>query len=399
MKTTTPILLCVLAALVLSSCGESRRKKTSAEEALAGISFFSEANAELEPYRLCEAVLTSEEGMESAFPDSEDSFFEGTPATEAFYMPAADIKEKRLARLAQLHNNYVALFYRVVHSYEWFERVSTDLDDEADDVTATDTLEWIRSARPALSSSFVDSAFPNAMARTRAHKLLAAYDGFDGYDGEDAPFIVELSDYSDALWELPELVSDEQFDRYRKAYWDWYDKRNVVPEIDTLIRMNMHGYEGAKPTEAQLANFRRAVEAEKDIDRRTILALEYAKFDHWNSVTLLGEILESRIYTKYLHEAWYSWRANCQYDHSPSSFSVIANNYYDKMKALCLDTMVRHCLETKDENAECLIQELVLSGILHRSGSLFGNESITMLVNLANEEFIHPRLLETDLEK
>ena len=397
MKTVAPILLCALTALVLCSCGENRNEKTAAEEALTDISVFSDANAGLEPYRLCDAVLTSEEGMESAFPDSEEkSFEETTPATEAFYMPAADIKDKRLAKLTQLHGNYVAMFYRVVHAYECFERVSTDVGDEADDVTATDSLAWIRSFRPALSSSFIDRALPDPMARTRAHKLLAAYDGFDGYDGEDAPFIVELSNYSDALWELPDLVSDEQFARYREGYWDWYDKRNVVPEIDTLIRMNMHGYEGAKPTEAQLENFRRVIEAEKDIDRRTILALEYAKFDHWNSVTLLGEILESRIYTKYLHEAWYSWRANCQYVQSPSSFSVIANNYYDKMKAICLDTIVRHCLETEDEFAECLIQELVLCGIVHRMGSLFGNESIPMLVDLANEEFIHPRLLEAE---
>lgn len=49
------------------------------------------------------------------------------------------------------------------------------------------------------------------------------------------------------------------------------------------------------------------------------------------------------------------------------------------MKAICLDMMVRHCLKTKDEFAECLIQELVLCGIVHRMGSLFGNESIPML--------------------
>ena len=95
-------------------------------------------------------------------------------------MPAADIKDKRLAKLTQLHGNYVAMFYRVVHAYECFERVSTDVGDEADDVTATDSLAWIRSFRPALSSSFIDRALPDPMARTRAHKLLAAYDGQGG---------------------------------------------------------------------------------------------------------------------------------------------------------------------------------------------------------------------------
>ena len=124
-------ILCALTALVLCSCGENRNKKTAAEEALTDISVFSDANAGLEPYRLCEAVLTSEEAMESAFPDETDSFFkETTPEADAFYLPAADIKDEPLVRTVQLRYNYVALFNRVIHSYEWFQRMSTGVDEE-----------------------------------------------------------------------------------------------------------------------------------------------------------------------------------------------------------------------------------------------------------------------------
>jgi hypothetical protein len=140
---------------------------------------------------------------------------------------------------------------------------------------------------------------------------------------------------------------------------------------------------------------KRAIEAEKDIDRRTILALEYAKFNHEGGAVLLGEILESRIYTKYLLEAWLSWRANVQIDQSPSSFGVIANNYYDRLRVVCLDTMVRHCLESEDKNAECLIENLIFCEIIHRMGSMYGNGSIAALANLTyGGEFVHPRLLE-----
>jgi hypothetical protein len=142
-----------------------------------------------------------------------------------------------------------------------------------------------------------------------------------------------------------------------------------------------------------LENLKRAIEAERDIDRRTVLALEYVKFSKWDGVPLLGEILESRIYTKYLLEAWISWRANAQMDHSPSSFGVIANNYYDKVRTICLDTMVRHCLEADDKNAESLIENLLFCEIIHRMGSIAGNSSFNDCAMLSYNMFIHPRLL------
>lgn len=387
-------ILCVLTALIICSCGESRNKKAAPAEAEAPLSFFSDANAGLETYRLCEAVLTSQEAMESAFPDETDSFFEETtPEAEAFYFPAADIKDERLVRTVQLRYNYVALFNRVIHSYEWFQRASIPVDEEGPSTTKKDTLEWIRSVRPALTRPFIDSALPDAGARARAAHLMRAYDRFDGDDSEDSPFSKAIAAYTGAL----EEVSEEEVVRFEEGFWEWYDKKAAVPEIDTLVRMNMNDYEGAEPSEVQLANMRRAIEAETDIDRRTILALEYVKFDSWNGVPLLGEILESGIYTKYLLEVWISWRANCQMNHGPSSFSVIANNYYDKVRVICLDTMLRHCLQEEDKNAEMLIENLLFCEIVHRMGGIYGNSSLATLANLSyGGEFIHPRLLELE---
>ena len=368
-------ILCALTALILCSCGESGSKKAAPTEADAPLSFFSDANAGLEPHRLCEAVLTSQEGMESAFPDETDSFFEETtPEAEAFYFPAADIKDELLARTVQLRYNYVALFNRVIHSYEWFQRASTGIADET--TTRKDTLEWIRYARPKVSESVIRAALSDAGAQARAKRLLQAYNRFDGNDSAGSPFSVAVNRY-----------------RFEERFWDWYDKRNVVPEIDTLVRMNMYEYEGPKPSDEQLENLKRAIEAERDIDRRTILALEYVKFSTWDGVPLLGEIIESRIYTKYLLEAWISWRANAQMNLSPSSFSVIVNNYYDKVRTICLDTMVRHCLESEDKNSECLLENLLFCEIIHRMGSIAGNSSFNDSAMLSYNMFIHPRLL------
>ena len=249
----------------------------------------------------------------------------------------------------------------------------------------------LAAVRPALSQAFINNALPDEGAQALAAKLMRAYDRFDGDDSEDSPFSRAIAAYTGAL----EEVSEQEIDRFEERFWDWYDKTASVPEIDTLIRMNMNDYEGEAPSEEQLKSMKLAIEAETDIDRRTILALEFVKFDPWSGVLLLGEILESRIYTKYLLEAWISWRANCQMNHGPSSFSVIANNYYDKVRVICLDTMLRHSLLEEDKNAEMLIENLLFSEIIHRMGGIYGNSSLATLADLSyGGEFIHPRLLE-----
>ena len=393
------VIIAALAALVLSFCGQrgnnQASKASTPTEATVTLSFFEPVSATLEPVRLCNAVLTSEEGIESAFPDSTADYFEETtPEKETFYFPAADIRNEPLVRTVQLRYNYAALFNRVIHSYEWFQRMSSEMDED-ENTTKKDTLEWIRTARPRVSDSVIGKALPDAKAQAQARSFMKAYARFDGDDSEESPFSLAVSRYTDGLSIFPALVDEEETARFEEQFWDWYDKKNVVPEIDTLVRMNMHDNEGVGPTEEQLANMRRAIEAETDIDRRTILALEYVKFDHWNGALLLGEILESRIYTKYLLEAWLSWRANVQSNHSPSSFGVIANNYYDRMRVVCLDTMVRHCLESEDKNAECLIENLIFCEIIHRMGALYGNGSLAALANLTyGGEFVHPRLLK-----
>lgn len=419
MKRIHTLILSVLTALILSSCGQrdkTQPSKTSIQpnntaqsviespdasetsDTVTIFPFFEEAYVAPEPFRLCEQKLTSQKEILSEFPESEEDFFmEFTPERDAFYLPKADIKDNKLVRTVQLRNNYAALFNRVLHSYEWFDRMSS-MDDEEEDETHTttkqDTLNWIRTARPDVSKPVLERAIPDADVRALAEMLLKAYDLFDGDDSADSPFSEAMARYADALPGLPELVSDEDKDRFEKQFWDWYDKEKVIPGIDGIIKMHLYDFNGEELTDLQIENMRRAVEAEKDIDRRTILALEYAKFDGWGGAILLGEILESRIYTKYLLEAWISWRANVQMNHSPSSFSIIANNYYDMMRARCLDTMVRHCLQTEDKKAECLIENMIFCEIIHRMGSLMGNSSLATLADLSYSEFIHPRLLK-----
>ena len=431
MNKITTFLLCALTALTLFSCGQHRNTQAhktpiqhialspvmvvtpEALDTAAIIPFFEKDYVAPKPYRLCAQKLTSQKAVLSAFPEATENFFEETtPERDAFYFPKADIKDKELVRTVQLRNNYAALFNRVLHSYEWFNRASSmpsmddddeendeeeDEDDEEPVTTQQDTLNWIRTVRPNVSKPVLERAFPDADIKALAEMLLKAYDNFDGDDSADSPFSRAMARYAAALPDLPELVSEEEKDRFENEFWDWYDKEIVFPGIDEIIKLHLHDAEDREFADEQIENMRCAVEAEKDIDRRTILALEYVKFDSWNGAILLGEILESRRYTKYLLEAWISWRANVQMNYSPSSFSVIANNYYDQVRAICLDTMVRHCLQDWDKNTLCLIENMIFCEIIHRMGSLLGNSSLATLADLEYSEFIHPRLFEKEL--
>ena len=404
MKSRLTFFTAFIVLLLLSSCGpRSARMERRAQgyavpdgedvtRSADTVSVLDRLPVGREPYRLCSQELTSEDGMDSAFPERPKELLdESTPIGETFYSPTADIRGKDLVRTAQLRYNYIALYNRVIHSYEWYVRVAINIAEE--EFTRRDTLYWIRYSQPKVSRTLLDRVLPDPRARTEAGKLLQAYSRFDGVDREGSPFDKAVADYSAAFEALPRLVSQEEIDRFGERFWDWYDKRAIVPVIDDIIRMNMRGYGGKNPTRDQINHLRQAVETEKDIDRRTILALEYVKFSPWDGVYLLGEILESRIYTKYLLEAWNSWRSNVQMNHSPSSFSVIANNYYDRLRVICIDTMVRHCLECDDPDALCLLENLILCDIIHRMDSIAGNGSFGTVAGLSNGRFIHPRIL------
>lgn len=347
------------------------------------------------PIVLCEQKITSRSAIEDSFDadyDTEDYFTEATTAEEAFYLPNKDIVGQEMVKNVQMLFNTVSLANRVAHSYELFHRATWMV--EEDSLSRRDTLEIIRESQPILSESLLSAAFPDAKALSAAKRLKRAYTEFNGDDSEDSPFSLSYGQYVEHFQSLPQVASDAMLDHFEKGFWSWYDKRQFVPEIDAIIRINMRDSVANTPSEEQLSHFRAVVLSEPDIDRRAILALEYAKLDHWDGSILLGEIIESRRYTRYLLECWIAWRAYVQESHSISSFSPIANNYYDKVRALCADTYVRHCLETDDLNAKCLLQNLIFCEILHRQSCLFGNESFVTCMALCSEEFIDPRLAE-----
>ena len=390
---------------LLAGCVSCKTKKSSNKPSLSTESVQSKETGidELlapagEPQMLCSQELTSFVSMLDAFENGRagDYLHEPTEASKAFFSKDPDIKTTDLMKKVRLRHNYCAVMNRVLHGYEWFGRVSSAGEDST--ATRKDTLRWIKESQPMLTDAMIAGALDDGKALDAARRLVNAYKHFDGDDGEDSPFAQAFRNLNEVFGSLPSIVTEEELDTFEKEFWGWYDKEQFVPGISKLIKMNMRGYEGPELSEEQLEQFieklKQRVLSEKDIDRRAILALELVKFSPMYGSVYLGDIIESGIYTRYLLEVWISWRASAQDYHSPSSFSVIPNNYYDMLRVECLNTFLRHCQSEDDYRARCLMDNLILCEIVHRTGSIAGNSSFLTRMHLAYDMFIHPDLLK-----
>lgn len=351
------------------------------------------------PSRLCDQVLTSMVALESITDTTiHDYSRETTPVSKAFFCPPDDLEESQTAQLVSRRYNLSAVMNHVIHSYELFCRKASELQFAADDdstivITKADTLAIIRDDTIPIPAAILNSALPSAADRRAARTFLAAYGRFDGDDSGGSSLDRAFSEYRNYFDTVPKLFSEEVYDEYSEKMDDWYDKRNYVSEIDMIQLLRVK--DKAKLTDRQLEHFRKAVESEPDIDRRAILALEYVKWDEWNGAVLLGEILESGQYTRYLYETWITWRAVVQISHiGPSSFCVIPNNYFDQVRVKCLETMLRHYESCHERFELCMIEDMAMHEILHRQGSIIGNESLATLAELQYGMFVHPRVLD-----
>lgn len=398
----TRIILIVATLLTALSCGPKKGSAKVTEPPFSlpdTVLVFDILEPAGEPMMLTSQALTSEGAVMNAFYYNEDEFFsEATPVEKTFFVPEADIKKDNLATLVRWHYNTVNVLNKVVQGYEVFKRLSFGAFEE-DSCTYQDTLEWVKATQPGITEKMLKDALQGAPEELieGARELLAAYRSFDGNDRENSAFYRAFNEYRESYETLPDIATDEELDAFEDTFWDWYDKTRHVPEADYLVRNHVDGYQNFSLNEDQIDRLKRTAMGEKDIDRRAIYALELVLYDRYEGVLLLGDIIESGIYTPYLFEVWTSWRAHAQMEHSPSSFSVIANNYFDMIRVKCINTYLRHCqANPKDEKARIMMLNLILSEIVHRQGSLAGNSSFKTAAELDYWMFINPKLLKEE---
>lgn len=349
-------------------------------------------------YWFCKQTITSAEEILAAFPpETYDGYDrETTPTGSSFFVPEPDIKQTGLVKRVMVRYNYSAVFNKVLQGLELYERWATESREEP--VTRQDTLAWIAVCQPDITPALLRQVLPDAALQKKAQNLLDAFRKYDGNWTDDCPLALASDAYmeADISEKYPPLYTEDMKASFDKGYWKWYDKARFVPEIDDIIRLNTQIGNDIQLTDEQKEHFLDAVLSETDIDRRTILALEYAKFDDPGGAVTLGDILESGVYTRYLFEAWLSWRTHVQMSWSVSSFSAIPNNYYDLLRVKCLNTLLRHWQETSDQAALFAIEDFVQAEILHRQASFYGNEALIYAEDLDRRRFIHPRISGED---
>ena len=408
MKRSIVFLTVLSVALFTPSCkGRTNKLPVSANTAEIThedtTSIFDRLSSSGSPHMFSAQRLTSPEAMEKAFDSSPDDYFhETTPIEETFFFPRKSLRVDSLVRAVQLRYNYATVLNRIVHGYEFFERCTSGIEEE--DMTYQDTLDIIKESQPKISLSLLRRALPDDRAFRNAKKLLAAYRNFDGDNSEGCALAVAIDEYSNGYYELPEIVSEKEIKEVEDGFWRWYDKRFAERQIDEIIKTHLKGSKAGLDS-LQIEHLKNVVMGEIDSDRRAVLALELAQIDEWEGAILLGDLMESGIYTKYLLEVWLSWRTRAQMNYSPSSFAMIPNNYYDRLRVKCLNTFLSRILEDEeigdpgsvDTNyIRCLMENMILIQIVHRQGSIPGNDSFATNMHLAYDMFIDPRLLEEE---
>ena len=408
MKRSIVFLTVLSVALFTPSCkGRTNKLPVSANTAEIThedtTSIFDRLSSSGSPHMFSAQRLTSPEAMEKAFDSSPDDYFhETTPIEETFFFPRKGLRVDSLVRAVQLRYNYATVLNRIVHGYEFFERCTSGIEEE--DMTYQDTLDIIKESQPKISLSLLRRALPDDRAFRNAKKLLAAYRNFDGDNSEGCALAVAIDEYSNGYYELPEIVSEKEIKEVEDGFWRWYDKRFAERQIDEIIKTHLKGSKAGLDS-LQIEHLKNVVMGEIDSDRRAVLALELAQIDEWEGAILLGDLMESGIYTKYLLEVWLSWRTRAQMNYSPSSFAMIPNNYYDRLRVKCLNTFLSRILEDEEigdpgsvdtKYIRCLMENMILIQNVHRYGSIPGNDSFATSMHLAYDMFIDPRLLEEE---
>lgn len=330
------------------------------------------------PYKLCDQKLTSEDhfiNMQAPEGFEPRMSYEPTPASDAFFYPEPDIKVTDMVKNMQNRFNYVTVGNIVYHAEQIYYRKYTDEFGEFRNIeNRKEKYRIIAEDMPKISSGTLNNAFPSKKVLDRAQDLLRAYFRYNGDD--DDPLWNLFTEYKVTFVDLPGAVVYD-YNKDSAAFDKWYDKDQFIPEFSKLLELR--SLDMGLPEE-EIQHLVSAVECERDIDRRTLLAMELLYHNRELGIQKLGEIFESGLYSRYLYEAWDTWRSSVQiYHFGASSFSMIPDNYYSQIKAKCVNSIIRHVQKTprEDHKFDLLIAEFIITtSSLDRMGSIYGNEAI-----------------------
>lgn len=380
----------LFSALLLSiaciSCGSHNQKKESEKSACPELDSLVAYLNSLEPKGdtlfLSKRQFTSYEYRTAMVQQDDSTYSAEDPTTfsEALFSLEPDIRNDQYVRGLALMHNAVTIYDFVYDAYS----LSCALSEHPDSVTAE---EYLGVSEP---QSLIAKSISDSRIRKVAFDTYKAYRGLDGDTTKLKHFFDMTHKYQETSAILPRAATPEMLKEYNKRFDDWYLDSLSYAEAETIktLRYKLQEQKVQLPSD-HIYSFGIRTWSEPDIDKRAALALEYVQWRETEGLEMLGDIMESGIYTKYLLEIWYTWRAICQsFSFSASSSGFIPNRYYSKMKVKCANTILRHIQETDDLMAKCLLDELLMYPMINRYGSILGNEAYAMAADLRYSGFV-----------
>ncbi len=356
--------------------------------------YFDTVRVRGDTVRLCSPILTSIDHISKVREDDKDGYG-CSPHGMTFFEPGNDIRGNDLVKTAKDHFNYALIGDMIKDDFEWMLRELADISLGLIDL---DTSELAEKHILIISDDNLQKVITNPRLRKLAKDVINCYNRQNGEfdDNGDVMFTNSIG-WKNYIDNNAPISSQEIFDEYKKSFWLWYDKAKHVPEIENMMRLRVND---SIPTlsEDRKKRYDNVVLKEKDINRRTILAIELVHYSDYSAFFILGEILESGIYTKYLPEAFIVWRTLAQkHWFGYSTSSMIPNDYYNQVKQKCVDTILRHYLSTNDPYDLGLMDYLTNCGILRRFGGIYGNEVAIWEMSVKQFLFLPPSILGYDI--
>lgn len=167
-------------------------------------------------------------------------------------------------------------------------------------------------------------------------------------------------------------------DKYR-------DQSAFVPDIDLYDNLG-YGIDIRRKVVAEIA---RHIEAGVDFDTRCVYSLKIADILYdseaggWASV--LGSLIESREYSRFLINAWDLWRCRVHINwFGCSNYSADPTTYFISIRAICANTILRHIqAHPEDDDALLCLFRLIFAPHIE-PGGLFGNNAAALLYELSH---------------
>lgn len=168
----------------------------------------------------------------------------------------------------------------------------------------------------------------------------------------------------------------------------YYDKSSFVPDIKRFRDARAYRDSAAVQIKDPVGEIVARLDDRMDFDTKCIYAIELSHVLMIDCVDILGAVIESKEYSRYLLEVWENWRAKVQFGwFGCSNDSVIPNAYYFKIRNICANTMLRHIQEhPEDYDALLRLFRLLYCGSITRDG-LFGNSVAGILYHLSGAEY------------